>query len=67
LGKTPFLSPFLYFFKKIELFRIKTVQINIFSPGIKNLAKIGQKKSGQSQFAPKKGKKEVLFWTKLHF
>jgi hypothetical protein len=49
LGKTPFLSPFLYFFKKIELFRRKTVRINIFPGGIKNSAK----KSGSISFCPK--------------
>ena len=53
LGKTPFLSPFLHFFKKIELFRRKTVRINIFPGGIKNSAK----KKGQSHFAQKKVKK----------
>ena len=49
-GKTRFLSSFLHFFKKIELFHRKTVRINIFPGGIKNSAK-------------KKGKKGVLFWT----
>ena len=44
LGKTPFLSPFLHFFKKIELFSRKTVRIKIFFGGIKKSAKIGQKK-----------------------
>jgi hypothetical protein len=54
LGKTPFLSSFLHFFKKIELFRRKTVRINIFPGGIKNSAKIGQKKS-VNLILPKKG------------
>ena len=44
MGKTPFLSPFLHFFKKIELFRGKTVRINIFPGGIKKSVNIGKKK-----------------------
>ena len=70
MGKIPFLSPFLHFFKTIELFRRKTVQINIFPEGKKNSAKIGQKKKGQSHFAQKSvkiGKKRGTFWAKFHF
>jgi hypothetical protein len=66
LGKTPFLSLFLHFFQKIELFRRKTVRINIFPGGIPNSAK----KKGQSHFAQKSikiGKKRGTFWAKLHF
>ena len=44
MGKTPFLSPFLHFFRQIELFCRKTVRINRFPEGIQNLAKIGKKK-----------------------
>ena len=55
-GKTPFLSPFSHFFKKIELFRRKTVRINIFPGGIKNSAKIGQKKRA-NLILPKKSVK----------
>jgi hypothetical protein len=70
LGKTPFLSPFLHFFKKIELFRRKTVRINMFPEGIQNSAKSAKKKKGQSHFAQKSvkiSKKRSTFWAKLHF
>ena len=60
-GQNSIFEPIFTFFKKIELFRRKTVRINIFPGGIKNQAKIGQKKKGQSHFAQKKGKKGVLF------
>jgi hypothetical protein len=66
LGKTPFLSSFLHVLKKIELFCRKTVRINIFPRGIKNSAKIGQNKR-VNLILPKKGKKGILFWGKLHF
>jgi hypothetical protein len=49
LGKTPF----LHFFKKIELFPRKTVRINIFPGEIKNSAKIGPKNKGSISFCPK--------------
>ena len=39
-GKPPFSNAFLHLFKQIELNHRKTVQINIFPEGIKNLAAI---------------------------
>jgi hypothetical protein len=71
LGKTPFLNPFLHFFKKIEFIRRKIVQINMFPEGIKKSAKIGKKKKGSSKFFQKickNGQKGgTFFWAKLHF
>ena len=49
LDKTPVLIQFLHFFKKIELFCVKTVGINIFLGGIQNSVKIGHKRKGQAQ------------------
>ena len=69
LGKTPFLSPFLHFFKKIELFRRTTVRMNIFPGGKKNSAKIDQKK-WVNLILPKKGKnrqKKGYFLGKIPF
>ncbi len=55
-----FEAVFYVFFKKIELFRRKTVRINIFPGGKKNSATIGKKK-GQSDFAPKRVKRGTFF------